>query len=177
MQGAAVETEVCGNPSIANTWECIYGIASSFLPSNLPSEHSDLISNSGIDCRCGCIVHLNMAKPHRIITASAQSCPGRTFWLLQADIEQQIRVNFEFFRLICSTQYVRIRDGDSLSRDLIGEFIGGAVKNIDPIISSGPFLLIEFYSTELSTIGHSCKGGFLLHAQQMSKCPCCMSTK
>lgn len=108
-----------------------------------------------------------MSKSRRIIAASAQSCPGRTFWLIQADSGYQVRFHFDYFRLICADQYIRVRDGDSLGSDLIGEFVGGAVKSSEPIVSSESKLLLEFYSNELSTIGESCKGGFLTHAQQI----------
>lgn len=131
-------------------------------------ERQGVLSDIGSDCRCGCIVHLTIAKQRRIIAATAQSCPGRTFWLLQCDADHQIRLVFDFFRLICSTQYIRIRDGDSLAAELIAEFRGSA-KDSEAIISSGTLLLIEFYSNELSTIGQSCKGGFLTHAQQIRK--------
>lgn len=43
------------------------------------------------------------------------------------------------------------------------------MKSSDAIVSSDSKLLLEFYSNELSTIGQSCKGGFLTHAQQISE--------
>lgn len=135
----------------------------------MPAERPGVAGSAGSDCRCGCIVHLSVAKPSRIIAATAQSCPGRAFWLLQADPEHRVRFVFDFFRLICSTQYVRIRDGDSLAKDLLAEFIGGSPRGTEPIVSSGAFMLLEFYSNELSTIEHSCRGGFLSHAQQIRK--------
>lgn len=128
-----------------------------------------MTDTEAVDCRCGCIVHLTIAKPLRVIAATAQSCPGRTFWLLQSDPEHRIRLVFDFFRLICSSQYIRIRNGDSMAAEVIAEFGGGSTKNFEPIISSSTRLLIEFYSHELSMIEHSCKGGFLVHAQQIRK--------
>lgn len=111
---------------------------------------------------------MTVSKPRRIISASAQSCPGRTFWLIQAEPGYRIRFHFDLFRLICSNQYVRVRDGDSLLSELVGEFVGGTMKKTEAILSSNSKLLLEFYSNELSTmmIGESCKGGFLTHAQQ-----------
>lgn len=132
-------------------------------------ERPEIKADAGSDCRCGCIIHLTVTKPRRIIAASAQSCPGRTFWLVQADPDYQIRFHFDFFRLICSDQYVRVRDGDSLAAELIGEFVGGQSKSTEPILSSDSRLLLEFYSNELSAIGESCKGAFLTHAQQIRK--------
>lgn len=135
----------------------------------MPAERPEVQADVGLDCRCGCIIHLTVSKPRRLIAASAQSCPGRTFWLIQADPGHRIRFNFDFFRLICSTQYIRIRDGDSLAAELVAEYIGGSGKNSESIVSSDSKLLLEFYSNELSTIGESCKGGFLTHAQQIRK--------
>lgn len=165
-QGSAVETEQCGG---TNNWDCIYGATGSFLEPDQPAERPGIIADIGADCRCGCIIHLTMSKPRRIIAATPESCPGRTFWLLQAEAGHRIRLVFDYFRLICSTQYIRIRDGDSLVAELIAEFSGGSAKNSEPIVSSGTRLLLEFYSNELSTIGQSCKGAFRTHAQQMRK--------
>lgn len=167
FQGSAVETEECGG-SISDSWECIYGATGSFFPSDFV-ERPEIKADIGSDCRCGCIVHLTVSKPRRIIAASAQSCPGRTFWLIQADAGYQIRFHFDFFRLICADQYIRVRDGDSLASELVGEFIGGNEKITEAIVSSDSKLLLEFYSNELLTIGESCKGGFLTHAQQIRK--------
>lgn len=89
--------------------------------------------------------------------------------MIQADPDHRIRFHFDFFRLICSDQYIRVRDGDSLAAELVGEFVGGSAKSTDAIVSSDSKLLLEFYSNELSTIGQSCKGAFLTHAQQIRK--------
>lgn len=86
--------------------------------------------------------------------------------MIQAEPGYRIRFQFDFFRLICADQYVRVRDGDSLLSELVGEYVGGTTKITAPILSSDSKLLLEFYSNELSTIGESCKGGFLTHVQQ-----------
>lgn len=164
VQGPAVETEECGS-SISDSWECIYGATSNILPPDF-ADRPGIKADLGSDCRCGCIVHLTVSKPRRIISASAQSCPGRTFWLIQSEPGYRIRFHFDFFRLMCSDQYVRVRDGDSLLSELVGEYVGGTSKTNEAILSSNSKLLLEFYSNELSTIGESCKGGFLTHAQQ-----------
>lgn len=163
-QGPAVETEECGG-SISDSLECIYGGVGNILPPDF-ADRPGIKADLGSDCRCGCIVHLTVSKPRRIISASAQSCPGRTFWLIQSEPGYRIRFHFDFFRLMCSDQYVRVRDGDSLLSELVGEYMGGTAKTADSILSSGSKLLLEFYSNELSTIGESCKGGFVTHAQQ-----------
>lgn len=77
----------------------------------------------------------------------------------------------DFFRLVCTSQYLRIRDGDSLASELIAEYIGGNDDQLSKsIISAESQLLLEFYSNDLSTLDESCRGGFLIHAQQIRKC-------
>ncbi|KAJ6635680.1 Hemicentin-1, partial [Pseudolycoriella hygida] len=164
-QGPAVESEQCGGP-ITGSWECMYGTGNFFM-GDLPADRPEVKAEIGPGCRCGCIVHLSFSKPRRLIASSAQSCPGRTFWLIQADDGHRIRFSIDFFRLICPSQYLRIRDGDSLAADLIAEYIGGTDKLTQSVISSESQILLEFYSNELSTLGESCKGGFLTHAQQI----------
>lgn len=163
-----METEQCGS-NVTDTWECMYGAVGSIMSAELPADRPEIKAEIGSGCRCGCIVHLNDAKPRRLIAASAQSCPGRTFWLIQADDDNRIRINFDFFRLVCSTQYLKIRDGDSLAADLLAQYIGGSANRIEAITSTSSKILLEFYSNELSTIGESCKGGFLTHARQIRK--------
>lgn len=70
---------------------------------------------------------------------------------------------------MCPTQYLRIRDGDSLASELIAEYIGGTEEIARKVISAESQILLEFYSNELSMIGDSCKGGFLIHAMQLRK--------
>lgn len=115
-------------------------------------------------------VHLGVEKPKRIIASSAQACPGRTFWLIQADDGYTILFKLDFFRLPCSNQYLKIRNGDDLQSDLIGEYIGGMENKLELLESSGSELLIEFKSEGLSHMDHGlCGGGFLAHATQKGK--------
>ncbi|KAG4070637.1 hypothetical protein HA402_013557 [Bradysia odoriphaga] len=165
-QGQAVESQQCGGPVTGATWECMYGNGNFFM-GDLPADRPEVKAEIGPGCRCGCIVHLSFSKPRRLIASSAQSCPGRTFWLIQADDGHRIRFSIDFFRLICPSQYLRIRDGDSLAAELIAEYIGGNDKPTQAVISTESQILLEFYSNELSTLGESCKGGFLTHAQQI----------
>lgn len=71
----------------------------------------------------------------------------------------------EHFRFPCGSQWLKIRDGDSRSSTLIGELSRSHTTSV-PVISSGPKLLIEFFSDELLASGQECWGGFLAHAQQ-----------
>lgn len=76
----------------------------------------------------------------------------------------------DFFRLPCSNQFLKIRDGDTLQSDLIGEYIGGMENKLSQIESSSSQILIEFYSENLSDLDHGlCGGGFLGHAMQICK--------
>lgn len=112
-------------------------------------------------------VHLGVAKPKRIIASSAQACPGRTFWLIQADDGYTVQFKLDFFRLPCSNQYLKIRNGDDLQSDLIGEYVGGMENKLDLLESTGSELLLEFKSEDLSHMDHGlCGGGFLAHAYQ-----------
>lgn len=79
-QGQAVETEKCGK-GIGSSWECFYG--GGISGSDLAAEIPEIQAEVGPYCRCGCVVHLGQAKPKRLLATSSQSCPGRTFWLIQ----------------------------------------------------------------------------------------------
>lgn len=84
-----MESQQCGGPVTSGTWECMYGNGNFFM-GDLPADRPEVKAEIGPGCRCGCIVHLSVSKPRRLIASSAQSCPGRTFWLIQ--------VNFASFR-------------------------------------------------------------------------------
>ncbi|KAG5860911.1 hypothetical protein JTB14_018743 [Gonioctena quinquepunctata] len=80
QQGPAVETEKCGN-GMGSSWECFYGGVG--FASDVAAEIPEVQAEVGPYCRCGCVVHLGQAKPRRLLATSSQSCPGRTFWLIQ----------------------------------------------------------------------------------------------
>lgn len=75
-----METDKCGT-NIGGGWECFYG--SGAFVGESAAEAPEVIAEVGPYCRCGCVVHLGQAKPKRLLATSAQSCPGRTFWLIQ----------------------------------------------------------------------------------------------
>lgn len=97
-------------------------------------------------------------------------------------------MQLNFLRLPCATQYIKIRDGPSLSSTLLIEMQGGN-GNADmgsnlPISleSSGAQLLLEFYAGEVveANVSHTnthagihngliCTGGFLANVEQMGK--------
>lgn len=157
------------------------GIIGSGAGGQFPADRPDVRDEIGPGCRCGCIVHLTVAKSRRLIASSAESCPGRTFWLIQADAGHRIQFSVDFFRLACGTQYVRIRDGDSLASELIAEYVGGSEWTTNSgapqrqrqrsaaVLASQSQILLEFYTNDLAVLGDECKGGFLIHAQQTGR--------
>ncbi|BFF98331.1 uncharacterized protein DMAD_06516 [Drosophila madeirensis] len=184
-EGASVETEKCGK-SIADTWDCIYETSGSTMSK---SNNSEVSQEIGPGCRCGCIVHLGASKPKRIIAGATQSCPGRSFWLIQVDGEETISLVLSFLRLPCASQYIKVRDGPSLSSTLLVELSGGGltlkgavgegghVYNHIPVAieSSGGQLLVEFSSGEVANstsattedgTAAACTGGFMANVQQ-----------
>ncbi|KAI8123472.1 SCO-spondin [Lucilia cuprina] len=183
-EGPSVQTEKCGK-TISDTWDCIYETSGSVF-SKL--NRTDVSQEIGPGCRCGCIVHLGTSKPKRIIAGATQSCPGRSFWLIQVDGEETISLQLNFLRLPCATQYIKIRDGPSLSSTLLIEMQGGttgaggagggnAYSGNLPVSleSSGAQLLLEFYAGEETSItnntdihtGLICTGGFLANVEQI----------
>ncbi|EDW70471.2 uncharacterized protein gogo [Drosophila virilis] len=182
-EGQSVQTEKC-NKSIADTWDCIYETSGSILTkSNVTEVHQEI----GPGCRCGCIVHLGSSKPKRIIAGATQSCPGRSFWLIQVDGEATISLQLSFLRLPCGTQYIKVRDGPSLSSTLLLELNGDAATRRTaaeaaghiglPLAteSSGAQLLVEFFSGDMTANGTSsggydaasCTGGFMANVKPL----------
>ncbi|XP_067647542.1 uncharacterized protein gogo isoform X2 [Eurosta solidaginis] len=188
-EGPSVETEKCGK-AIADTWDCIYESSGATFTALNRTEVSQEI---GPGCRCGCIVHLGSSKPKRILAGATQSCPGRSFWLIQVDGDQNIALSLNFLRLPCPAQYIKVRDGPSLSSTLLIELNGGSNLNMPTQIeSSGAQLLLEFYAGEaidVATSTHSknstkvdddgaavgggviaaCTGGFLANVEQIAR--------
>ena len=83
-------------------------------------------------------------------------------YLFQADEGSVIRLSVQHVRLPCGRQWLMIRDGDSLGADLVAQFSGRL--NPHPITSSSNFMLLEFFSDDVSS---TCHGSFLAHAQQI----------
>ncbi|CAH1986331.1 unnamed protein product [Acanthoscelides obtectus] len=144
LKGSAVETEKCGT-GLGAGWECVYGPGSSVggLVSEIAAEIPEVAAEVGPFCRCGCVVHLGRARPKRLLATSAQSCPGRTFWLIQAEDDCIVEFRVDQFRLPCGTQWLKVRDGPAISSTLVA-----ALPEDDhaAVNSSGPHLLLEFYA-------------------------------
>lgn len=162
FQGPSYESERCGNTD----WDCeFYQRYPSEPGYPLPADRPEIMAEVGPGCRCGCVIFLGEAKPRRLLATSSQSCPGRTIWVIQADREHIIRFSVEHFRFPCNSQWLKVRDGDSRSATLIGELSRSHTTSL-PVTSSGPSLLIEFFSDESLASGQECGGGFVAHAQQ-----------
>lgn len=115
------------------------------------------------------------------------------------DGEENIALSLNFLRLPCPAQYIKVRDGPSLSSTLLIELNGGSNLNMPTQIeSSGAQLLLEFYAGEASDVpanGHgnsnnnskknnnnnnnnvttmgsvnaACTGGFLANVEQIGE--------
>ncbi|XP_018569476.1 uncharacterized protein LOC108909578 isoform X2 [Anoplophora glabripennis] len=163
-EGPAVETEKCGT-NIGSGWECFYGNGA--FVGESAAEAPEVIAEVGPYCRCGCVVHLGQAKPKRLLATSAQSCPGRTFWLIQADEDFVIQFKVDQFHLPCGNQWLKIRDGNALSSNLLADLSGGHDVSRSVVNSTGPNLLLEYFSDENLSARQICGGGFLAHASQI----------
>lgn len=91
------------------------------------------------------------------------------YFNFQADHDHVIRFKVDHFRLPCGSQWLKLRDGNSLSAQLVAQLVGTPYKTPPAVISTGPHLLLEFFSDELMAAGEICGGGFLAHAQQIRK--------
>lgn len=91
-------------------------------------------------------------------------------FFLQASKENVIRLNLDQAKFPCPGQYVRVRDGDSLSAELL---VDVAFDRKEPpsgaIVSSGETLLLEFFNDGKMAEGESCIGGFLAHLLMIGK--------
>ncbi|XP_043461860.1 uncharacterized protein LOC122498264 isoform X2 [Leptopilina heterotoma] len=170
-QGDAVDSEACGGTAQLDLhgslsqgdWECRHG-------RGLAADRPEVTAEVGTKCRCGCVLNMNAKKMRTILAASTQACPGRSFWLIQTTEENVIRLNLDQAKFPCPGQYVRVRDGDSLSAELL---VDVAFDRKEPpsaaIVSSKETLLLEFFSDPTLADGESCIGGFLAHLLMIGK--------
>ncbi|KAI9588234.1 hypothetical protein GQX74_004080 [Glossina fuscipes] len=103
--GASVQTEKCGN-SVIDTWDCIYESGGAII-NNI--NRTGVSQEIGPGCRCGCIVHLGSSKPKRIIAGATQSCPGRSFWLIQSLIQYSTLIVF-YTSIMTPLLYIGFKD-------------------------------------------------------------------
>ncbi|XP_057319380.1 uncharacterized protein LOC130663870 isoform X2 [Microplitis mediator] len=171
-QGKAVESEACGGAGgldlestwSASEWECKHG-------QGLAAERPEVTAEVGTKCRCGCVVNLrNDTITRKILAASTQACPGRSFWLIQTESGSVVKLHFDQTKFPCSGQYVRARDGDSLSAELLADVaVDKNAPESGTVVSTGQSLLLEFFSDEIVVARTSCSGGFLAHASMLLK--------
>lgn len=101
-------------------------------------------------------------------------------------------MELNFLRLPCATQYIKVRDGPSLSSTLLTELQGGDTMhspdaigqnmNVPLRLESGRAqLLLEFFAGEESSLtnqsGLICTGGFLANVEQLSESFCKLDAK
>ncbi|PNF30742.1 hypothetical protein B7P43_G06106, partial [Cryptotermes secundus] len=158
-EGPSLQSESCRDGT--ESWGCLLSPSSS-----LPVDHPGVVAEVGPGCRCGCVVHLSVAKPRRILATSTASCPGRTFWLIQADAGSVIRLTVVHLRLPCGRQWLKVRDGDSLAATLVA-YLSGRVTS-HAFTSTSNYLLLDFFSDDVVP---ACLGSFLALAEQTAPLP------
>ncbi|KAH0998879.1 hypothetical protein HUJ04_008143, partial [Dendroctonus ponderosae] len=84
-----------------------------------------------------------------------------------ADDDCVIKFRVEQFNLPCGNQWLKIRDGSSLSSALLSDLSGQPGTVPSQVNSTGPNLLLEFYSDDITLESQVCDGGFLAEASQM----------
>ncbi|KAL7287439.1 hypothetical protein TKK_0018546 [Trichogramma kaykai] len=173
-QGETVQTEPCGGSSQLDLrgayspgdWECRHG-------EGLAADRPEVTAEVGDKCRCGCSLSLERDQESKILAASSRYCPGRSFWLVQTNPEYILQMYFDQARFPCQGQYARVRDGDLLIDELLADIASDKKEPASgQIQSSGPRLLLEFYSQEsLSTDDdhQACLAGFLVHVSVIPK--------
>ncbi|XP_076221898.1 thrombospondin-1 like protein golden goal isoform X2 [Nomia melanderi] len=172
-QGKAVETKFCGRifsddldksewHNRIDSGDCHGAVLAATKP--------EIAAEIGSQCRCGCRVRLEEQLSRKILGANTQSCPGRSFWLLQARANFVIGLHLDQLQFPCPGQYFRVRDGNSLSADLLTDVASDKMQpTAKTLISTGENLLLEFFSDELTASGDACIGGFLAHAAILDK--------
>uniref|UniRef100_A0A182NRR1 CUB domain-containing protein n=1 Tax=Anopheles dirus TaxID=7168 RepID=A0A182NRR1_9DIPT len=165
--GPSVQTERCGLDTSGDSWECMFSPAIGGI--NLPMEIEDVNTEIGPGCRCGCVIHMGMVKPKRLLGSSSHSCPDRSLWLIKGDDGCRVRMSIDFHKFPCDGQWLKIRDGDSVADELLLQF--GADRSVEPsgtvAEATGNMLLVEFFSRKTDQYDEACNAGFLGQAEQI----------
>ncbi|XP_053661350.1 uncharacterized protein LOC128710324 [Anopheles marshallii] len=166
-EGPSVQTERCGLDTSEDSWECMFSPAIGGI--NLPLEIEDVNTEIGPGCRCGCVIHLGMVKPKRLLGSSSHSCPDRSLWLIKGDDGCRVRMSIDFQKFPCDGQWLKIRDGDSVADELLLQF--GADRAVESASAmaeaTGNMLLVEFFSRKTDQYDEACNAGFLGQAEQI----------
>uniref|UniRef100_A0A182R148 CUB domain-containing protein n=1 Tax=Anopheles farauti TaxID=69004 RepID=A0A182R148_9DIPT len=169
--GPSVQTERCGLDTSGDSWECMFSPAIGGI--NLPMEIEDVNTEIGPGCRCGCVIHMGMVKPKRLLGSSSHSCPDRSLWLIKGDDGCRVRMSIDFHKFPCDGQWLKIRDGDSVADELLLQF--GADRSAEPAgtmaEATGNMLLVEFFSRKTDQYDEACNAGFLGQAEQIKLVP------
>ncbi|KAL4148505.1 hypothetical protein QTP88_002735 [Uroleucon formosanum] len=166
-QGSSLQTEPCGEKKMSGN-ECgkieqqIQKYNNTSTTGFLPTYVSDEL---GAECRCGCVIH--MSKATRTLSATTKGCPGRSFWLIKADDKTTIQFDFIRLFLSCSNQWIKLRDGDSTASNLLAH-LEGTPDSTNPIMSTGSYLLVEFFSSSTMLSNGDCFGGFFAQINRIS---------
>uniref|UniRef100_A0A182LUJ2 CUB domain-containing protein n=1 Tax=Anopheles culicifacies TaxID=139723 RepID=A0A182LUJ2_9DIPT len=167
LGGPSVQTERCGLDTSGDSWECMFSPAIGGI--NLPLEIEDVNTEIGPGCRCGCVIHLGMVKPKRLLGSSSHSCPDRSLWLIKGDEGCRVRMSIDFHKFPCDGQWLKIRDGDSVADELLLQF--GADRTMETSSAmaeaTGNMLLVEFFSRKTDQYDEACNAGFLGQAEQI----------
>lgn len=94
---------------------------------------------------------------------------------MQAEPNHQVQLHLDQTRFPCKDQYIRVRDGDALSAELLLDVAFDKNAPVSgTIVSSETNLLVEFFSDEGVAEHASCVGGFLAHATMLGelRTPC-----
>lgn len=70
--------------------------------------------------------------------------------------------------LSCSDQWIKLRDGDSTASNLLAH-LEGTPDSINPIISTGSNLLVEFFSGSTLLSNDDCFGGFFVEIHRVGQ--------
>ncbi|XP_035898122.1 uncharacterized protein LOC118505849 isoform X2 [Anopheles stephensi] len=166
-EGPSVQTERCGLDTAGDSWECMFSPAIGGI--NLPLEIEDVNTEIGPGCRCGCVIHLGMVKPKRLLGSSSHSCPDRSLWLIKGDEGCRVRMSIDFQKFPCDGQWLKIRDGDSVADELLLQFGADRAAETASAMAeaTGNMLLVEFFSRKTDQYDEACNAGFLGQAEQI----------
>ncbi|XP_053681200.1 uncharacterized protein LOC128732063 [Anopheles nili] len=164
-EGPSVQTERCGLDTSGDSWECMFSPAIGGI--NLPLEIEDVNTEIGPGCRCGCVIHMGMVKPKRLLGSSSYSCPDRSLWLIKGDDGCRLRMSIDFHKFPCDGQWLKIRDGDSVADELLLQFDRATETTNTVAEATGNMLLVEFFSRKTDQYDEACNAGFLGQAEQI----------
>lgn len=84
--------------------------------------------------------------------------------------EDKTIIQFDFIRLFlsCPNQWIKLRDGDSTASNLLVH-LEGVPDFINPIMTTGKYLLVEFFSNVAVLSNGDCFGGFFAQINRIGQ--------